>query len=73
MTLRSHKFVRDRPVKMYRSMFAGICSMLLALILAWCAGLLETERGLWVLSAGVGLAYGCLFTLSVSLPCHLKP
>ena len=47
-------------------MFAAICAGILALILAWCAGLMESESGLWVLSTGVGTAYGCLFTLSVS-------
>ncbi|ORX35110.1 major facilitator superfamily domain-containing protein [Kockovaella imperatae] len=66
-TPQTHKFIRTRPVIMYRSVFAGICSVILAMLLAWCAGVLQTEKGLWVLSAGVGTAYGFLFTLSPAI------
>ena len=62
----THLFIRKRPIKLYRSMFAAICSVGLSLIYAWSAGWLKSERGLWVLSGGVGTLYGAVFTLTVS-------
>lgn len=62
----SHYFVQKKPILMRRSMFAGICAGLLALVFAWAAGWLGAEGSLWILSLGVGSLYGALFTLSVS-------
>lgn len=59
-------FVRQRPIRLYRSMFAALCSVILAGVYAWSAGWLDSEKGLWVLSGGVGTFYGALFTLTVS-------
>ena len=61
------KFVRKRPIILYRSMLATICTAILAGVYAWSAGYLESEKGLWVLSGGVGTLYGALFTVTVSL------
>lgn len=60
--------VRKRPIRLYRSSFAALCSLILAAVYAWNAGWLESEKGLWVLSGGVGTFYGALFTLTVSFP-----
>jgi hypothetical protein len=66
----THLFVRKRKQRMSRSVFAALSAVLLALIFGWCAGYLQTERGLWVLSAGTGGLYGALFTLTVSIIYH---
>lgn len=61
-----HLFIRKRKVRLSRSAFAAVCSLVLAGVFAWCAGWLGNEGGLWVLSGGVGALYGALFTLTVS-------
>lgn len=61
-----HLFIRKRKVRLSRSAFAAVCSLVLAGVFAWCAGWLRNEGGLWVLSGGVGALYGALFTLTVS-------
>lgn len=62
----THLFVRKRKQIIPRSVYAAICAVMLAAVFGWCAGYLQTESGLWVLSAGTGGLYGALFTLSVS-------
>lgn len=62
----THLFIRKRKQRLSRSMYAALCAIALAAVFAWSAGLLETERGLWVLSGGTGALYGALFTLAVS-------
>ena len=66
----SHVMVRKRPIRLYRSSFAALCSLILAAVYAWNAGWLETEKGLWILSGGVGTFYGALFTLTVRSTLH---
>ncbi|RXK42690.1 hypothetical protein M231_00246 [Tremella mesenterica] len=69
-----HLFVRQKPVIVSRSVYAGICGIFLAGVFAWSAGWLESERGLWVLSAGTGALYGSLFTLSPAIvSAHFGP
>lgn len=62
----SHLFIRKRKQRLSRSMYAALCCVFMAAVFGWSAGLLETERGLWVLSGGTGSLYGALFTLAVS-------
>lgn len=66
----THVYIQKRPIRMYRSTSAALCSLILAGVYAWSAGWLQTEKGLWVLSGGVGLFYGALFTLTVSFLHH---
>lgn len=61
-----HKFVRTSPVRLWRTTFAAICALIMGLVFAVEGAFLQTERGLWVLSAGVGSMYGALFTITVS-------
>jgi hypothetical protein len=61
-----HIYVQRRPVRLLRTSFNALGALALAGVFAWSAGWLETERGLWVLSAGTGTMYGTLFTLTVS-------
>ena len=63
-----HTFVRKRPVRLRRSMFAAVCAAVQCVVLCWVAGLVSGEPGLWVLSGGVGSMYGALFTLTVRSP-----
>jgi len=65
--------VRKRPIRLYRSSFAALCSLILAAVYAWNAGWLDSEKGLWVLSGGVGTFYGALFTLTVSFRNKVAP
>lgn len=53
------------PTKLRRSTLVATCCALLALIFAYSAGVLESVKGIWVLSLGVGWLYGALFTLAV--------
>lgn len=66
MNASMHIYVQRKPVKLLRTSFNALCAILLAGVFAWSAGWLESERGLWVLSAGTGVMYGALFTLTVS-------
>lgn len=51
-----------------------MCAILLAGVFAWSAGALQTEQGLWVLSAGTGVMYGALFTLTPAIvSAHFGP
>lgn len=61
-------YVQRRPVRLLRTSFNALCALLLAGVFGWSAGWLESERGLWVLSAGTGIMYGAIFTLTVSRP-----
>lgn len=62
----THLFVQKKKVRLRRSTFAALCALALAAVLAWSAAWLEDEPRLWVLSAGTGMLYGALFTLTVS-------
>jgi len=69
----THLYIRKRKQRLSRSLFAALCAVLLAGIFGWSAGYLQSEKGLWVLSAGTGGFYGALFTLSVSRhPLHYE-
>jgi len=61
-----HQYMTGK-VRLSRSSFTAICAVVLALIFGWSAGFLDGEERLWVFSGGVGLMYGALFTLTVSL------
>ncbi|ORY26479.1 major facilitator superfamily domain-containing protein [Naematelia encephala] len=63
----SHLFVQKKPIRLYRSMYAAICSLILGAVFTFGAAVLTSERGLWVFSGGVGLMYGALFTLTPAI------
>ena len=67
MNASMHVYVQRKPVILLRGTFNAICAILLAGVFAWSAGWLEGEEGLWVLSAGTGVMYGALFTLTVGI------
>jgi hypothetical protein len=54
----------SRRVLVKRSTLAAGCVAVLLAVFLWGAVGLETERGLWVISAGVGSMYGAVFTLT---------
>jgi MFS family permease len=69
-----HIYVQRRPVKLLRASFNAMCAVLLAGVFAWSAGALQSEEGLWVLSAGTGVMYGALFTLTPAIvSAHFGP
>ncbi|TYJ53050.1 hypothetical protein B9479_006329 [Cryptococcus floricola] len=59
-----HVFRQVRKVRLTRSAFAGLCAGVLGGVFGWGGGWLEGERGLGVVSVGVGAMYGALFTLT---------
>jgi hypothetical protein len=67
----THLFVQKKKVRLRRSTFAALCALALAAVLAWSAAWLEEEPRLWFLSAGTGMLYGALFTLTVGRICIL--
>ncbi|WVF66511.1 hypothetical protein IAT40_001251 [Kwoniella sp. CBS 6097] len=73
-TAPSHLFVRKRQVRLSRSAFAALCAVVLGGVFAWCAGMLgndgQGEKGLSVLSGGVGAMYGAIFTLIPAIVSH---
>ncbi|RSH83997.1 putative monocarboxylate transporter mch1 [Saitozyma podzolica] len=70
----THLFVQKKKVRLRRSTFAALCALALAAVLAWSAGWLEEEPRLWVLSAGTGMLYGALFTLTPAIvSAHFGP
>ncbi|KAK8844774.1 hypothetical protein IAR55_006624 [Kwoniella newhampshirensis] len=66
----SHIFVRTKKVRLSRSAFIGLCSIILSAVFAYCVVGLEGEKGLSVLSGGVGSMYGALFTLTPAIVSH---
>ncbi|OCF41051.1 hypothetical protein I317_05162 [Kwoniella heveanensis CBS 569] len=73
-TAPSHLFVRKRQVRLSRSAFAALCAIVLGGLFAWCAGMLggegQGEKGLSILSGGVGAMYGAIFTLIPAIVSH---
>nr|XP_031862035.1 uncharacterized protein CI109_002448 [Kwoniella shandongensis]KAA5529107.1 hypothetical protein CI109_002448 [Kwoniella shandongensis] len=69
-TAPTHVFVRTKKVKLSRSAFIGLCSIVLSAVFAYCVFGLEGEKGLSVLSGGVGSMYGALFTLTPAIVSH---
>ncbi|TXT13159.1 hypothetical protein VHUM_01560 [Vanrija humicola] len=63
----SHYFVQRDPIILSRSAFCSICTVGLGAVLAWSAAFLKDEPHFWVLSAGVGLLYGAIFTLTPAI------
>jgi hypothetical protein len=54
----------SRRVLVKRSTLAAGCVTALLAVFLWGAIGLKSERGLWVISAGVGSMYGAVFTLT---------
>lgn len=63
----SHYFVQRDPVRLRRSVFCALCAAFLAICFAYNAAFLEEESQLWILSGGVGLLYGAIFTLTPAI------
>ncbi|KAK4688251.1 hypothetical protein P7C73_g1872, partial [Tremellales sp. Uapishka_1] len=67
-------FIQTKPIRLHRSAYAGICCGILGMIFAWNAEFLKSEKGLWVLSGGVGAMYGSIFTLMPAIvSAHFGP
>lgn len=60
------KLPRSRP-RVSRLLFVFLSSILLAFVFGYVAFFLDHPNQLWVLSVGVGLGYGSLFTLAPSI------
>ncbi|WRT63169.1 uncharacterized protein IL334_000072 [Kwoniella shivajii] len=66
-----HLFIRKRPVRLSRSVFASLTALVLGSIYAFSAGfLVDTGAPLSVLSAGSGAMYGAIFTLVPAIVSH---
>lgn len=55
---------RRRGFSAKRSTLTVVCMVIETAVFAYTAGFLETEKGLWVLSVGMGAMYGAIFTLT---------
>lgn len=62
----AHVFVQKKRIWLRRSSFAVLAIVALAAVCAYAAGVLQSEEGLWVVSAGTGSLYGTIFTLTAS-------
>jgi hypothetical protein len=60
----THAESQRRRFSAKRSTLTVLCMAIETAVYVYTAAFLQTERGLWVLSAGMGAMYGAIFTLT---------